>query len=381
MGAVSVISPGFLATLGVVVALAWLAVRRVGRGQSRRRTVLLAAVGAAVLSLVLTADVVNAHYQYLPRVADVFGHRTWPDATPAEVLADRVVASSDGTSRRHSSSLFNTLTDLPWRRSATSLAHSRGAVVPIRVGDAGVGFKAERVLVYLPPQYFTEPTAHFPVVYLLHGSPGMPVDWLRGGGAARSGLAVASAGHPQILVMPRMSRNWLDDSECVNGRHLRVEDYLIRDVVPGIDAQLRTMPDRAHRTVAGMSAGGFCALNLGLRNRGAFGSIIDMSGYTHPTHHGGMVPLFGSRADLATVVAANSPDVYAARLAPTPKTRLYLLCGTGDHDAMRPLASIRDLLRGRGFDVTWSTRRGGHTYGVWRPALVTALEWAAPNDF
>ncbi|HEY5049897.1 MAG TPA: hypothetical protein VII50_03285, partial [Acidothermaceae bacterium] len=65
---------------------------------------------------------------------------------------------------------------------------ARGAVVTLNISDVGVGFDARRALVYLPPQYFSNPDERFPVVYLLHGSPGMPVDWLRGGGAATAGL-------------------------------------------------------------------------------------------------------------------------------------------------------------------------------------------------
>jgi hypothetical protein len=48
-------------------------------------------------------------------------------------------------------------------------ARLRGAVVTITVPDMGVGFPGGHALVYLPPQYFIDTTARFPVVYLLHG--------------------------------------------------------------------------------------------------------------------------------------------------------------------------------------------------------------------
>src|SRR5664280_914047 len=56
-----------------------------------------------------------------------------------------------------------------------------GAVTSIAVADRASGFGSYRAEVYLPPQYLAEPTRRFPVLYLLHGSPGVPVDWLRGG--------------------------------------------------------------------------------------------------------------------------------------------------------------------------------------------------------
>jgi enterochelin esterase-like enzyme len=358
VGAVSVISWGFLAGLAGASLLVWLTLWSVRR---RRRVVVVGiATFAVVLSFASAADAVNAHYQYLPRVSDVIGQHTWPTANQIDVQ------------------LVNAA--LPALRLArAALAHPRGAVVTISVSDSGVGFSARHVLVYLPPQYFTRPTTRFPVVYLLHGSPGIPIDWLRAGGAAQAGLDAARANRPQIVVIPTLSRNWLDDSECVNGAHLHVEDYVVSDVIPGVDAQLRTLADRSHRTIAGMSAGGYCALNLGLRHRALFGSIVDMSGYTHPTHSGGMIALFGHRADIARTVAANSPDIYIGQLSATPASRAYLLCGNSDHHTLQQMATMRDQLRAHGMNVSWKTVPGSHTYGVWRPGLADVLRSWTPS--
>ena len=405
MGALSVIDAGFLAVLAGGSALLWIACWLARRHRWRR---FLLAGCAAVVAVTFAADAVNAYFQYLPRVSDVLGQRDWPTVPQAalrEIAYVRatqpaatdpstpVLASPRGTSASPApdSSTPSPAPSLPAAPGGAAspqaavpsprvvsgilAGRARGAVVTVNISDVGVGFNARHALVYLPPQYFSNPDERFPVVYLLHGSPGMPVDWLRGGGAATAGLATARSGHPQILVIPHLSRNWLDDSECVNGAHMLVETYVINDLVPAIDHQLRTMAEPADRALAGMSAGGYCALNLGLRNRDIFGSIIDMSGFTHPTHTGGMAALFGHRSDLAAVVAANSPDVYAATLTPSPPTRIDMICGTSDHGALTQMQRIRDTLQRRGTPVTWSTRPGGHTYGVWRPGLVAALNW------
>ena len=94
-----------------------------------------------------------------------------------------------------------------------------------------------------------------------------------------------------------------------------------------------------------------------------------MSGYTHPTHDGGMAALFGHGPDIASVVAANSPDVYARQLPEMTDTRIFLLCGTSDRTALTEMKSLGDVLRARGVSVSWKTLPGGHTYGVWRPGL------------
>jgi enterochelin esterase-like enzyme len=371
----SVISKGFLAALIGGSVVLWLAVYAIRRRRGRVAVITVASL-AFVLSIASAADAVNAHYQYLPRLSDVIGQRDWPAISHQRLtqLSDVPVAATPTPVASVPPQAHGT------RRVATrasrGMGYPHGAVGSIEVPDTGVGFAAKRALVYLPPEYFADPQLRFPVTYLFHGSPGVAIDWLRGAGAARAGDLASRKGEPQILVMPTVSRSWLDDSECVDGAHMRVETYVVGDLVPAVDAQLRTKADAVDRTVGGMSAGGYCALNLGLRHRNLFGQIIDMSGFTHPTHAGGMAALFGNRADLQAIVAANSPDVYVDALTPVPPTRLYFLCGTNDPQAMREMASMRDRLRARGFDVSWSTRPGGHTYGVWRPGLIDALDWS-----
>jgi enterochelin esterase-like enzyme len=363
----SVISVGFVGALVGGSILLWAAVVVIARRRrGRRLLVSTLAVSAVFASLLSAADMVNAHYEYLPRVSDVLGQRDWPTLDRQQLVLLSGVTPATPPARAGG-------------RRALSLP-PRGAVISIRTPDDGVGFAASHALVYLPPQYFTEPQARFPVTYLLHGSPGVPVDWLRGAGAATAGERVAASGEPQILVMPTVSRDWLDDSECVDGSRTRVETYVIQDVVPAVDAQLRTRADRADRTVGGMSAGGYCALNLGLRHRDVFANIIDMSGYTHPTHSGGMPALFGRVPDLAQIVAANSPDAYAATLTSTPATHVYFLCGTADHSSLAEMSALRAELSARGITVSWHTRHGGHTYGVWRPGLLDALRWSGTQD-
>ncbi len=243
-----------------------------------------------VLSLATVADFVNAHYEFLPRVADVVGVRTWPTASLKQVVQP--------TSR--------------------GVQHPRGAVVSVPLPGTTSGFGDPAALVYFPPQYFTEPTRRFPVVYLLHGSPGAPIDWFRAARASDAGYAVARAGQPVLLVAPRASHSWTDDSECVDRPTEHVATYVVKDVVRDIDARFRTIPKRAARAVAGNSAGGYCALNLGLRNRDLFSAVVDLSGFARPTHDGGLAGLFGKRPDLATVAAANTPVTYVPEAVAEP---------------------------------------------------------------
>jgi len=231
--------------------------------------------------------------------------------------------------------------------------------------------------VCLPPQYFSEPDRRFPVAYLFYGTPGVPADLFRGGQADDAAAKLADHGSPMIVVAPRMSHDWLDDPECVDGKKERAETHFLQDVLPTIDTTMRTIPSRDGRVIGGMSAGGYCALNLGLRNRGLFGTIIDLSGFTRPTHAGGLDTLFGSGPAATATASANSPDAYARRLPATPMTRIWLDCGTADTKVLDQMRAIDAVLSDRGFDVRLHLRPGSHTFHVWAPALGDSLTWAA----
>ncbi|HSP39097.1 MAG TPA: alpha/beta hydrolase-fold protein [Frankiaceae bacterium] len=348
MGSLVITDPAFLCGLGALALGLWVGFWLLVRRHHRVPGVFVAVI-AVLLSVSTAADVVNAHYGYLPRFADVVGKASWPTANVSE------------------------LTPAP---GTTASAHPRGAVVSLPLPDATSGFGRHSALVYLPPQYFSDPERRFPVVYLLHGSPGIPVDWFRSDRAADVGLAAAKADRPVILVAPRMSRRWSDDSECVDSPQERVETYFTADVVPGVDHALRTVPTRAARTLAGNSAGGYCALNLGLRHRQQFGTIIDMSGYTRPTYNKGMQGLFGPRPDLAQVVEANTPSSYAPSLSPEPSVRIWFDVGRADRVPRGEISAIVPVLLDRGQLVWLHLRPGGHVHQVWRPALRQSVLWA-----
>jgi enterochelin esterase-like enzyme len=340
----SLISPGFLAMLALLAAGAWVGWRFARR--HHRAAAVMALTGALVLSTAGAASAVNTYYGYLPTVDDVV-HAVSGDA------------------------------GIPRYPLPSGRAWPRGVVVRLPVPDRGSGFGASQALAYLPPQYFTEPARRFGVVYLVHGSPGVPGDWFRGGQAANAAAAAAAGGHPVIVVAPRMSHGWLDDPECVDGTHERIETHFLRDVLPAVDGSLRTLATRQGRTLGGMSAGGYCALNLGLRHRDLIGTILDLSGDVAPTHTGGLPALFGRGAAAQAAARANTPASYAADLAPAPPTRIWFDCGTADRRLLAGIHDIAVVLAARGFPVQLHVRPGGHTFHVWQPALRQALTWTA----
>ncbi len=224
---VPVVGPVPLLTLALLAVVAGAAARG-ARSRAQRRAGVRR--GSTVLLLVLAllgagataADAVNTGFGYLPRVGDVLelpaGGGPWPEVTAAALTDPRA-----------------------------AVRYPDGGVLALPVAAGGTGLRDAPALVWLPPQYFTSPTERFPVVYLFHGAPGVPADWLRGGDLARTALALARTGHPAVVVLPRTSRGWLDDPECVDGAHEQVETCLWQQLVPTVDGALRTIATRDGR--------------------------------------------------------------------------------------------------------------------------------------
>lgn len=350
----SIVSPQFAAALIFLAIGSWWLWRGLRHARRRRReTTAAVGVGAVVVSIAAVLTLANSYFAYLPRIPDV-----------ANVVADE-----------RNWPAYDTIAATPAAQAARKWPS--GVVVHLEIPDRGSHFGASESLVWLPRQYFSAPAERFPVVYLFHGSPGVPGDWMRGGEAPSAAAALARAGHPVIVVSPRLSHGWLDDPECVDGAHEKVETHLLRDVLPTVDETLRTLADRDDRTFGGMSAGGYCALNLGLRNRSVVSTIIDMSGFTRPTHTGGMTALFGPAPKLAAAdAAANSPAVYAPTLSQGPPMRVWLDVGSDDKQVLHEVTPLATELRSRGVAVVYRIRPGAHTFYVWAPALQEALPWS-----
>lgn len=342
---VPVASPWLAAVLAAasLIALLWANPRR----KRHRAGLRLTSFG---LALVAFAAYANAYFSYLPDVGDLAGPRPWPTALAARALT-----------------------------APATVRHPRGVVIDLDAPGPASGVHGQRALVYLPPQYFTEPARRFPVLYLLHGSPGVPLDWFRGADAADAGYRSAASGHPVLLVVPRLSRSWLDDTECVDTPHYRAESYLVRDVLQLVDHRLRTQPRREARGLVGNSAGGYCALDIALRHPDTFGSAAGMSPLIEPTYsYGSLHQLFGNTKDFSHVLQRHSPAWLLRHEPATRQVRMRIDVGRQDRLVRRQdEAFVRLTAALAATPTTFVERPGGHTFHVWRPALRDAVQWFA----
>lgn len=259
----------------------------------------------------------------------------------------------------------------PPRDPAFVRVHGREEIFGVR--SAALGGRTMQVVAYLPPGYGTNPTRRYPVMYLLHGVPGRPLAFLL---TVRMGVWVdtlAAQGKLGgiILVMPTGSPGAFEDREWANGIHRGEgwETYVAHDVVRAVDARYRTIASASGRAIAGLSEGGYGALNIAFHHPDEFRVVESWSGYMQADN----VPaIFGGRPEL---LAYNSPATYLPRVAAELRRRhvfIWFYSGSADPLRFQNAAFGRELARYR-IPHRYFVDPGGHTWRIWRANAAASL--------
>src|SRR5262249_6723401 len=145
---------------------------------------------------------------------------------------------------------------------------SKGSIVHVPIPGPASGFVARDAYIYVPPAWFSSPVPQLPVLMMLHGVPGGPENWLQAGQADQviDPFAAANGGKAPILVMPDLSGDENNDTECTDSPRGNSETYLTTDVPEYMHSNFSVATGPGSMGVAGFSAGGFCALMLPLRH-------------------------------------------------------------------------------------------------------------------
>jgi enterochelin esterase family protein len=219
--------------------------------------------------------------------------------------------------------------------------------------------------VYVPPQYYTERTRRFPVLYLWTGG-GSEADWTQAGRAnvILDNLIAARKAVPMIIVMPSVNVAGPDQSS--RGTSAILEREMVSDLMPFMEKHYRVLDGREHRGIAGLSFGGGTAFNIGMRRLDLFGSM----GLFSAGLFGGFgltpSPTFGYGPYEPEQIA---PGIYQNLVSPRTKLRVfYLAVGTADPRLPFQKAAVADFER-HGIEPVFTTFEGGHEWKVWRHSL------------
>ncbi len=125
----------------------------------------------------------------------------------------------------------------------------------------------QEFLIYLPPCYGQMGDMHYPVIYLLHGQTFTDDQWVRMGvPEAADQLIHSGEAQPFIVVFPD-DRYWNADAGAGFG------DRLIFNLIPYVDTNYKTLADRNHRAIGGLSRGGGWTARLGFTHADLFGAM------------------------------------------------------------------------------------------------------------
>src|SRR5437588_1053675 len=166
-------------------------------------------------------------------------------------------------------------------------------------------------LVYLPPNYDTQMKERYPVLYLQHGAGEDETGWIRQGNAnfILDNLIAAKSCKPMIVVMAygyakRAGQNLSDLTgkpfgspemlKAIQEMAAAFEDDVTQALIPYIDSTFRTLSDRDHRAMAGLSMGGMQTFQITLNHLDLFSYIGGFSGA------GGMLVLGDRKLDPKT---------------------------------------------------------------------------------
>jgi enterochelin esterase-like enzyme len=230
--------------------------------------------------------------------------------------------------------------------------------------------------VYLPPGYAAESAAgrRFPVLYLLHGSPGGSHHFVNAGavGVKLDRLVAAKSIRPFLIVMPNGGNgSFFHDTEWADTPSGRFESFVL-DVVRAADARLATLPQRQFRAIAGLSEGAYAALNISLHHLGTFSIAGSWSGYFLQHSTGAF-----AGASLSTL-RANSPVLYVPQMsAALHRLPLHAYIYVGKRDKAVPdIRGFATELSAAGGHVRFAVYPGGHDWKLWRGHMDDMLKYA-----
>ena len=203
------------------------------------------------------------------------------------------------------------------------------------------------MVVYLPPGY-QKSNVKYPVLYLVHGSGDVPESWTNAGHAnfILDNLIAEGKAKPMIVVMPAGHAQPFGAGRGAAGpsNNELFESYLIKEVIPAVEATYRVAPGTANRALAGLSMGGGHTIYTGFKHADMFSAL----------------GIFSPGLPRDFDVAALHPKI----------PLVWVACG--DVDTTVQYARVKtwaDDLNKAGVKDKFTTYSGAHTWPVWRMSL------------
>lgn len=233
---------------------------------------------------------------------------------------------------------------------------------PSSIGEAGVA-------VYLPAGYAASET-DYPVLYLLHGSGDDETGWLTKGCAKHilDSLITHQLCRPMIVVMPNgyleqtgkyyapESRLWMESTFEENFSQL----------IAWTEAHFRTINDKQHRAIAGLSMGGFHTMHTAALLNQSFDYVGIFSAlyvpHTKQPHSERIIEM--SALALSDKPAYQQTEALLTQQFANPPQLYWIACGVDDF-LYQDNVVYRQYLDEKQYPYEYHESAGGHTWDNW----------------
>lgn len=329
--------------------------------------------GCSILvGFVFSLIIINGYYRYYPTLGQVFGKTNAKELNNVNAITVNYTVQTNQT-QFNKESVQGSIENISDSATASATA---GKVYQINVPGTVSKFKARPGYVYVPAVYNSPAEVNLPVVILLAGVPGMPLNWLGLGlQNIMDDFAKTHDGITPLVFVVDDTGTINNDTECVNSPRGNVETYLTVDVTNYIKKNFRVDDQPNHWAIGGLSLGGMCGLMLTLTHPNIYNYFIDLGGEIGPeigSKDQTIDTLFGgSEASWA----AHQPDLL---LANHTYKNIGGFFGDGQDDYLSVTEAIAQLSaesKKAGVDSVTEIIDGSHTFNVWAQTYKEALPW------
>lgn len=238
-----------------------------------------------------------------------------------------------------------------------------------------------RAFVYTLPGYDRHQSTRYPVLILQHGAGENETGWTRQGHAnfILDNLIAEGKAKPMIIVMDRGYATRAgkppvrafgpgSTPQDFHEAFSAFGDVVIEDLIPAIDSSYRTIPDKNHRAMAGLSMGGMQTLFIAPYHLDKFAYIGSFSGpvipgINAPKQQAGT----GNSIDAKTVFdgAFADPSAFNKQVK-----LLWLGVGSEEKQFLPGIKGAADALKAAGVNLVFFESPGtAHEWQTWRRDL------------
>lgn len=223
--------------------------------------------------------------------------------------------------------------------------------------------------VMLPRSYSKEPNRRYPVVYMLHGAGENDWEWanISVSMISEAITMITNDGSAAECIVVFPNANEAGHMGYFNQPDWKYEDYFFNELMPCIDKRYRTIPDKGHRAIGGLSMGGGGSFNYGMRHPELFSSVYAISAAVSPA-------LFDTaQANPSVLPQTMNGGNYTAEQIEVAKSVYFVLdCGDDDFLFDANVATYQQMKK-NGMKVQFRCFDGAHASYYWYDALRRAM--------